>query len=195
MWHNNHKMISFLRGKILEKTDNTATVDVHGVGYRVLMAPTALHSYTKDEEVRLFIHTYVREDTLALYGFRSPDERSLFVTLIGVSGVGPKTGLTVLTLASPDEIRTAIHEGDISVLTRVSGIGLKTAERIVLELREKIGTGGGATTNTHDAEVIDALVGLGYKVKEVRDALRHIKIDSTETGERIKAVLQALSKK
>jgi holliday junction DNA helicase RuvA len=186
-------MIASLRGNIIDRTANAVVIDVGGVGYLVAITPTHAADLTTNATTSLIIHTIVREDSLTLYGFRTKEERSLFQALIGISGVGPKTALTVLSLAAPREIMSAIQAGDSSVLTKVSGIGRKTADRIIIELREKVGSIGLPTAGP-EAEVIDALVGLGYSIPEARDAVRAVRGTSTDSGELLKAALKQLSK-
>src|SRR5436189_6253791 len=138
-------MIASLRGALLEKRPNQVIVDVHGVGYDVSI-PISTYSVLPDtgKEVSLKVHTHVREDAIALFGFLTADEKMLFEKLIGVSGIGPKLAITVLSgLAAPD-LTAAIRGGDVQRLTRVPGIGKKTAERMVLELRDKVDLVAGA---------------------------------------------------
>lgn len=162
-------MIAFLRGVVHEKHPNQIIVDVGGVGYE-LTIPISTYSTLPDigGEVRLRVHTHVREDAISLFGFHSAPEKNLFEKLIGVSGIGPKLAVTVLSgLAAPDLI-TAIRSGDVQTLVRVPGIGKKTAERIVLELREKVDIGapapGPAAKPAHspdEEDVISALMNFG----------------------------------
>ena len=157
-------MIAHLRGRLLEKRPNQVIVDVAGVGYNVLI-PISTFSQLPDRgsEAKLFIHTHVREDTLALYGFVTDREKTLFEKLISVSGIGPRVAITLLSGLDAAELTSAIQRADVARLTRVPGVGRKTAERLILELREKLGP--------HDAEapapggldqdVISALGNLG----------------------------------
>ena len=109
-----------------------------GIGYRVYMSDVNMGRIAKQREVELFIHTHVREDQISLYGFQSQDELGVFEMLLSISGIGPKAALGILAIASPATIKNAIVEGDSSMLTRVSGVGKKTAERVILELKNKI---------------------------------------------------------
>lgn len=177
-------MISFLRGKIIETLPTQATVEVGGVGYEVLIP---LSSYDKlpapGEEVKLLTHLVVREDAHVLYGFMTGAERDLFRLLINtVSGIGPKIALNVLSGISASAFRGAVANGDVKALSQISGVGKKTAERIVVELKDKIGAAGAweAASATRglspeDQKVNDAvlaLMALGFKQIEGLDAVR-----------------------
>src|SRR5215472_4669172 len=164
-------MIALLRGALLEKHPNQAIVDTGGVGYDVIIpVSTYTHLPEAGSEVRLRIHTHVREDALSLYGFLTQDEKALFEKLIGVSGIGPKLAVTILSgLAAPDLIH-AIRRGEVERLVRIPGIGKKTAERMVLELREKLPAvagedasdpSGAAPLSPIDQDVLSALLNLG----------------------------------
>ncbi len=188
-------MIASLSGSIITKGKNYLVLDVQGVGYRVFVTPNLIAHVQRSTSLTLWTHTHVREDALELYGFPDEDSLALFEQLLGVTGVGPKTAMGVLALANAAEIRNAIASGDASVLTKVSGIGKKTAERIVLELKEK--AGGIATAIGGTAgEVIDALVGLGYTERDAREAVGQAKkkgnISDVQTM--LKAALKMLGK-
>ncbi len=191
-------MISYLKGKISYIGDNDIEVIVQDVGYKVFVAGELFSKVKVGQEVEVFCFQNVKEDALDLYGFESRDKLYLFEKLVSVSGIGPKTGLAVLALATVKEIESAIIRGDASILTKVSGIGKKTAERIVLELKNKFKKGaelvGEPSTQSQDVDVIDGLVGLGYTVEDARQALRQIdkKIEGSE--EKIKACLKILGK-
>jgi holliday junction DNA helicase RuvA len=180
-------MIAVLRGVLIEKHPNQAIVETGGVGYDVTI-PVSTFTRLPDAgaEVRLRIHTHVREDALALYGFLTQDEKALFEKLIGVSGIGPKLAVTILSgLAAPDLIH-AIGRGEVERLVRIPGIGKKTAERMVLELRDKLpavtgedaGAGGapaGATLSPIDQDVLSALLNLGCGRPQAEAAVRKAK--------------------
>lgn len=167
-------MIASLTGTIQRIEKNFIVLDVHGVGYRVFVSSLVLATVREGSAVTLSTHTHVREDALDLYGFLDQDALVLFEELLGVSGVGPKTALGVLSLASPKEVRHAIASGDPSVLTKVSGIGKKTAERIVVELKGKVGVVSGGPGN-NVLEAIDALMHLGYSERDARAAVQAAK--------------------
>jgi Holliday junction DNA helicase RuvA len=163
-------MIAHLRGKLLAKHPNQAVVETAGVGYDVTISvPTFSEMPAIGAEVALHIHTHVREDLIALYGFLRPSEKRLFEKLITVSGIGPKLAITILSGMAADEMVGAIRGNDIARLTRIPGIGKKTAERMVLELRDKLPEAGPASTpavptmNATEEDVLSALVNLGYQ--------------------------------
>src|SRR3989344_4361691 len=191
-------MISFLDGKIEFKAEKFVIVNVAGVGYKVFVGHETLNKIPeKDSNVKIWTHQYVREDSLELYGFLNFAELDLFEILIGISGIGPKGALGVSGVAPVDTLKKAIASGDTSYLTRVSGIGRKTAEKIVLELKEKM-AGKGVTVNApelkDEADALEALVSLGYTQKDARDALAGS--DSAKNAEaRIKAALAKLGRK
>ena len=163
-------MIAHLRGTLLAKHPNQVVVETHGVGYEVMISiPTFSELPAAGAEVALHIHTHVREDALSLYGFLRLGEKHLFEKLLTVSGIGPKLAITILSGMAADEMVGAIRSGDLPRLTRIPGIGKKTAERMVLELRDKLPAGTGAVDLTTPAaspieeDVLSALVNLGYQ--------------------------------
>jgi holliday junction DNA helicase RuvA len=171
-------MIAHLRGTLLAKRPNQAIVETHGVGYDVAISvPTFTEMPAEGAEVALHIHTHVREDALSLYGFLRLAEKQLFEKLLTVSGIGPKLAITILSGMPVDEMVGAIRGGDLARLTRIPGIGKKTAERMVLELRDKLAVTIGASETTAVAaspveeDVISALVNLGYQRAAAEKAL------------------------
>ena len=190
-------MIAKLKGTIDFLKDNYAVVDVGGVGYKVFLT---LHTFGKVagfSQVELYTHTYIREDTMTLYGFLEMDELEMFEMLIGISGIGPKAALSILSIANPKTVRTAVLNEDSSILTRVSGVGTKTAQRVILELKNKIADM--PTTEREDAlsdnDAFEALVTMGYSVTQAREALKKIPSDVKDVGERVKMALRSLGKK
>jgi Holliday junction DNA helicase RuvA len=181
-------MIAYLRGILLEKHPNQAIVDAGGVGYDV-MIPISTYSALPEagREVRLRIHTHVREDALALFGFLTDEEKMLFERLISVGGIGPKLGITVLSGLPAGELMAAIRGGAVDRLVRIPGVGKKTAERIVLELKEKLpataaeagaaagAPGAGAPLAGVDRDVLSALVNLGCAPAAAEAAVRKAK--------------------
>jgi holliday junction DNA helicase RuvA len=174
-------MIAHLRGKLLAKHPNQAVVETGGVGYEVnITVPTFSELPANGSEVALHIHTHVREDLIALYGFLRPTEKQLFEKLITVSGIGPKLAVTILSGMAADEMAGAIRGNDVARLTRIPGIGKKTAERMVLELRDKLPPVAGAATPTVPAmsameeDVLSALVNLGYQRAAAEKALASV---------------------
>lgn len=190
-------MIAWLSGKSRGIRHGSVIVDVGGVGYEVRVSAYVLGKVAGAEDVSFHIHTHVREDVLALYGFLSEDELTVFESLISVSGIGPKAALGILSIADTDTIRTAIVNRDPSLLTQVSGVGKKTAERVIVELQNKVSapTGKGSGTVTADGEAVEALLSLGYKVSEARDALKAVPAGTEDIGEKIRVALRLLGKK
>ncbi|HEY3971474.1 MAG TPA: Holliday junction branch migration protein RuvA [Candidatus Sulfotelmatobacter sp.] len=171
-------MIAHLRGKLLAKHPNQAIIETSGVGYDVTISvPTFSDLPALGAEVALHIHTHVREDQLALYGFLRPSEKLLFEKLLTVSGIGPKLAITILSGMPADEMVGAIRGNDLVRLTRIPGIGKKTAERMVLELRDKLPAAGLATApavpamNATEEDVLSALLNLGYQRAAAEKAL------------------------
>jgi Holliday junction DNA helicase RuvA len=163
-------MIAHLRGRLLAKHPNQVVVETGGVGYDITISvPTFSDLPAMGSEVALHIHTHVREDSIALYGFLRPAEKQLFEKLISVSGIGPKLAITILSGMAVDEMTAAIRSNDIARLTRIPGIGRKTAERLVLELRDKLptATAGEAPSappmTAVEEDVLSALMNLGYQ--------------------------------
>lgn len=171
-------MIAHLRGRLIAKHPNQAVVETAGVGYDVtITVPTYSDLPAVGAEVALHIHTHVREDVIALYGFLRPAEKQLFEKLISVSGIGPKLAITVLSGMPTEEMVRAIRGNDLGRLTRVPGIGRKTAERLVLELRDKLEDFGAApavaAVTPVEEDVLSALTNLGYQRAAAEKALAH----------------------
>jgi Holliday junction DNA helicase RuvA len=171
-------MIAHLRGRLLAKHPNQAIVETGGVGYDVTISvPTFSELPSVGSEITLHIHTHVREDLIALYGFLRPAEKQLFEKLITVSGIGPKLGITLLSGMAADEMVGAIRGNDVARLTRIPGIGKKTAERMVLELRDKLPAGTGRemaaapALSAVEEDVLSALMNLGYQRATAERAL------------------------
>lgn len=162
-------MIAHLRGKLITKHPNQAVVEAGGVGYEVnITIPTFSSLPGLNQEVALFIHTHVREDALALFGFLKPEEKQLFERLISVSGIGPRLAVTILSGMPADAMIAAIKGNNVAALTRIPGIGKKTAERMVLELRDKleafsVPAAAAAAASPLEEDVLSALVNLGYQ--------------------------------
>src|SRR3954468_1793563 len=156
-------MIASVRGEVLDVALDHVVIEAAGVGYKVMATPSTLSTLRRGSEARLVIAMIVREDSMTLYGFADAEARDLFTTLLGVSGVGPKIGLATLAVYDAQSLRQALADGDVTALTRVPGIGKRGAERMVLELRDKIGvvTLGSASATGHAIRgpVVEALVG------------------------------------
>ncbi len=191
-------MIGSIKGKIILKKEKWLIVETVGVGYKINVSPDTLSRIQKQEkEVFFFIHTHVREDALDLYGFLDYPELEFFEMLIGVSGIGPKSALTILGIASIETLRKAIGTGDTSYLTKISGIGKKTAEKIVIELRDKMGTELGDVSLQGELDALEALKSLGYSQNQAREALKKVteKIPNIDTNTKIREALKILGKK
>ena len=207
-------MIAFLRGTVAAVYDGSAEIDVNGVGYEVRITGDTvqrLASAGRDEEIKIYTYTYLREDQIALYGFLSREDLELFKLLITVSGIGPKGALALLSVGTADDLRFAIMTGDAKMIARAPGVGKKTAERLILDLRDKVaglydagmlaiaageaGAAGGigaadyipsagAAAGTDDAarEAIEALTALGYSRAEASKAVRACKENAAKNG-------------
>jgi Holliday junction DNA helicase RuvA len=180
-------MIAHLRGKLISKHPNQAVVETCGVGYEVnITIPTFSGLPNIGSDVGLFVHTHVREDALALFGFLRPEEKQLFEKLISVSGIGPKLAITILSGMTADTMVAAIKGNNLAALTRIPGIGKKTAERMVLELRDKLDAFGAAAEAAApllpvEEDVISALVNLGYQRVLVEKAMARLEKTTAES--------------
>ena len=174
-------MIAHLRGKLLIQHPNQVVVETGGVGYEVTISVSTFSELPPNgSEVALHIHTHVREDVIALYGFSRPAEKQLFEKLMTVSGIGAKLAITILSGMAADEMVATIRNNDVARLTKIPGIGRKTAERMVLELRDKLPVAAGASAatppimNALEEDVLSALVNLGYQRPAVEKALANV---------------------
>ncbi|ABF43724.1 Holliday junction DNA helicase subunit RuvA [Candidatus Koribacter versatilis Ellin345] len=186
----NRNVIAHLRGKILAKRPNQVIVDCGGVGYDVTISvPTFSELGADGTEASLYVHTHVREDALALYGFVHPQEKQLFERLLTVSGIGPKLAITVLSMAA-NEVVGAIRGNDVTRLTKIPGVGKKTAERMILELKDKLETFGATPeipkASQAEEDVISALVNLGYQRAAAEQAVtRALKTGSSSAFDQL----------
>ena len=201
-------MIALLRGELAYKSVDHVIVDTGGVGYRVFIPLSTFYALPDTGEVRLQVHTHVREDALLLFGFATSGEKEMFGLLIGISGIGPKVALNILSHIPVAELQGAVLTGDVKRLSTLPGIGKKTAERLVLELKDKLGpatmaAGLPATTATATArghsdpliDVLSALVNLGYKEPQARKALEALEIAGDAPMEEIlKGALKVLAR-
>lgn len=198
-------MIGYLKGVISHIFVNSCFIDVHGVGYRTYAPASTLDTLCVGQEAMLYTYMSVREDAIVLYGFATQDEYDLFMLLIGVNGVGPKVALGILSAGTADSFRLAVHQKDIKGLTKMPGIGKKTAERIVLELQDKIGPvasedagaadlGNSAALGLSDilAETLAALTSLGYSEQEVLPVAESHLSGCTTVEQLLKETLKAL---
>lgn len=188
-------MIGSLKGKIEHKGANYIILQANGVGYKVFITPVLLLQSQVGDELSLVIYSHVREDQFSLYGFLTLPEQEFFELLLTVSGVGPKSAVGIMSLASLDMIKSAIVSEDPSVFTKVSGIGRKTAERVIIELKEKVKTEAKhAPVAKEHSDALDALAALGYSAQEAREALNGVPIDVKNLQDKIKLALKNLNK-
>jgi holliday junction DNA helicase RuvA len=194
-------MIASVRGEVLDIALDHVVIEAAGVGYKLMAAPSTLATLRRGSEARLITAMIVREDSMTLYGFPDADARDLFLTLIGVSGIGPKIALATLAVYDATALRQALADGDVTALTRVPGIGKRGAERMVLELRDKIGpvaASPGAVVNGHSVRgpVVEALVGLGFAAKQAEEATDKVLAadDDATTSTALRSALSLLGK-
>ena len=196
-------MIASIRGEVLDVALDHVVIEACGVGYRVNATPSTLATLRRGSEARLVIAMIVREDSMTLYGFADSDARDLFSTLLSVSGVGPKIALATLAVHDAPALRQALADSDVTALTRVPGIGKRSAERMVLELRDKVGpvssAPGLSIANGHAVRgpVVEALVGLGFAVKNAEEATDKVLANDPEanTSTALRAALSMLGNK
>lgn len=188
-------MISSLLGELQQKEDNSIVIAIGGVGLRVAVPKGLTERLSVGDKVFLFTHLIVRENELSLYGFESVEDRKLFITLLGVDGVGPKVALSVLSTLTLDAIQRAIFSDEPDLLSRVPGVGKKTAQKIALYLRDRLKPtdtlASVGSLSDVDSEVLAALTALGYSVVEAQSAIQSIPRGSSEdAGERLRIALQ-----
>ena len=192
-------MIARIEGTIIYISDKFLVIDVNGVGYKIHVTTDAILDHGTGDHASFWTYTAVRENSLDLYGFKSTEELAFFEMLLDVSGIGPKSALGILTIAPIDTIKKAIATGDTSYLNKVSGIGRKTAEKIVIELRDKLKAhkdiDGQSSSLRDEGDIVEALKSLGYSSNEARDALRKIPEEISGTNARVKEALKILSGK
>ena len=190
-------MIAHIKGQIAEKFNNSVIVDVHGVGYEITLTALDYDNVKLGDEIKFYTYHSIRENAEELYGFSSLAAKKLFELLISVQGIGPKAAIAILGLAQPDEVRNAIANADAAFVSKASGVGKKSAERVIVDLRDKVGIPShyGATEivstpgKNEPDEALDALIALGFPLKEATAALE--KVDKTlSVEERIKLALK-----
>ena len=186
-------MIGKLTGTFAGRSgDGTILIDVGGVSYAIHTTLAARETLAREGRASVFTHMAVREDAIDLYGFPTEEELSFFRLLLGVSGIGPKTALGVLNLADVQTLKNTIATGDSAYLTRVFGLGKKSAERIVVELKDKLTKGGyGGTVTGPEGDVLEALLTLGYSAEEARTAVKAVAGEG-DTSDRLRKALQIL---
>lgn len=190
-------MIGFIEGKAVFKGERYAVLDVGGIGYKIFISASAQKKFFIGEKNKLWTHLHVREDAIELYGFTHQAELEFFESLISISGIGPRSALGVLSLAPVDTIKRAIASGDTSYLTKVSGVGRKTAGKIVLELKDKMGFGKtsfGSEELREDSDILEALLSLGYSQRDAREMIHKIPPGINGREKRLKEALKMLGK-
>ena len=185
-------MLASLRGTVLERHASFFLLEVGGVGYCVKATANVLASLMIGAEIFVYVHDHLREDAHDLYGFLTRSDEELFTRFLSVSGVGPKLALTILSLGSSDTVRRAVLEGDLATLTSVPGVGMKTAQKIVLELKGQIVEEG--AVGMRDVEVVEALVSLGYAASAARAAIKSVSPDLVDVADRVREALKLLAK-
>lgn len=201
-------MIGYVKGPITHLGVDYCFVDVQGVGYRVFIPSSSRQKLVIGSAVTLYTYLHVREDALLLYGFYTQDEYDLFLLLMDVSGIGPKAALNILSTITPNSFRTAISQKNIGVLTKIPGIGKKTAERIILELKDKVASVEGdndasdnsfitTTGGTGDVaqQALEAMMALGYSQAEVMPVLSKVKKEASSIEELIKLALREFTRR
>ena len=191
-------MIGKIEGQVIHIGDRFVIVNVLGVGYKLFVPKEVLDQVKKDSNLSLWVYTAVRENSIDLYGFMENEELSFFEMLLGVSGIGPRSALSILDIAPVGVLRKAIAVGDMGYLTKVSGIGRKTAEKIIVELRDKLrgfeDDEFSSETIKEEKDVIEALKSLGYSQNESREAVKAIPHEIKEINERLKEALRILGR-
>lgn len=196
-------MIAYLKGKVIDEFDGGVVLENNGVGYEILCSAAAMSNLSANKEGSVYVYFQLRDDGISLYGFDSKAEKAMFIKLISVSGVGPKMGISVLSGMSVGDLATAIAMSDVKSLSGIKGLGKKTAERIILELREKVSAddasfavsaGGSATvTLPEDEDAIIALTGLGFTAADSRKAVQKARESGAKTvQEVISAALRSM---
>ena len=182
-------MIDQLTGKLVSSNDSYLVIEVGGLGFKVNIPKTFSKNFKMNEVMSFSTYLHVREDALDLYGFENESDRSLFLMLISISGIGPKLGLTIISGLPPEKLKMKIISGDVKALTSIPGVGAKTAKRIIIELKDKFSKIDSETLGFEDEidskifkDVISALDGLGYKEKESKKALKQLNLDKSDSS-------------
>ncbi len=188
-------MFGHITGKIFDLRGTKAIVKTSDIGFIIHSTPSYLGKLKTSQEASFWTHTAVRETSIDLYGFETEEELRVFELLITVSGVGPKSGLAILSVAGVKSIEEAVTTGDTSSLTKISGIGIKTSQKIVLELSGKLITSRkGESRTNEDIDVFEALKSLGYRERDIQETIKKLPKDLVGTNEKIKYILKNLGK-
>ena len=196
-------MFAYIKGTLEEKTDTYVVVETGGIGYKIYMSSMAINSLEKSQKiVKIYTHYYVREDNISLYGFLNNEELKMFELLLQVSGIGAKSAIAMLSEITPSSFALAVITNDVSKLVKIPGIGKKTAERIILELKDKLKNEQAISKteevktvinkNKANDEVVEALQVLGYNKKEIEKALENLDTTNLGVEDTIKQVLKLL---
>jgi Holliday junction DNA helicase RuvA len=191
-------MIAHVSGTIVEKVDSSLIIDVQGVGYEVQVAAGDFDALLLQQEAKLYTYHHVREQSQELYGFSSLSAKRLFEMLIGVQGVGPKAALSILSIGNAEQVRGAIAMGDVAYIQKANGIGKRTAERVIVDLKDKVGIPGASngvlqpTVPTKADDALDALIALGYPLGQAATALESAET-AASTQDRIRHALRVLA--
>lgn len=196
-------MISYLKGKVFSKAEKTIILLINNVGYQIYLAPNLLERIKLEQELAFYIFPHIKEDGWDFYGFETEEDLDFFKLLLTVSGIGPKSALNIVSGAKINDIKKAIVSGDDLVFQKITGVGKKTAEKIIVELKNKItpdfirekASIGGTEENLGDWQTIEALVSLGYNEYQVRNAVKKIPAEIISVNERIKEALKILGGK
>lgn len=187
-------MIAYIEGQVIQKEPKYFVIFTGGIGYKIYATFETIEKRKLQDDIKLFIYHAIREDAQDLFGFETKEDKATFELLIGVSGIGPKTALGILNVTTVESLRRAVTTNDSSHLIKVSGIGKKNAEKIVLELKGKLGEGEDALSLKDEVDALEALKSLGFGHKEARETLRSLPANITSTESRIKEALKLLSK-
>ena len=193
-------MISLIKGKIIENNgEQIIVLTAGGVGYKILVNTNGADFFKLGAEAEILTYLVVRENVMELYGFKNKEEKGLFEKLLLVSGVGPKTALRILSLGSVGEISSAIARGDVAYLTKVSGMGKKTAERLIVELKSKLGAvkdlNLGEEFSSEAGDVLEGLISLGYSATQAREAVKRLQSKGKTSEQLMKEALKMLGKR
>lgn len=198
-------MYAYIKGIVAELGTQEAVIENNGIGYSLLCSSTCLNSIKLNQEVKIYTYQHVREDAVILFGFISKEERTMFLRLISVSGIGPKIALQILSVLSPGDLAIILVSGDSSALTKVPGVGKKTAQRLILELREKVeneeltaaaGTPSASLINSSViSDAVYALAALGYSSQEATKAVEAVAAQCKDTEEIIRSVLRSFDRR
>ncbi|MFA7663113.1 MAG: Holliday junction branch migration protein RuvA [Patescibacteria group bacterium] len=186
-------MLAYLVGKIVSKGERQIVLSTGPLAFEIAVNDFLINAINLDQEVKIYTHLHSREDALELYGFLTQDEKEFFRLLISISGIGPRSAIGILSITTPDKLRQAISQEKAEMLTVVSGIGKKTAERIIIELKGKFKNFNPGVEGSVDSELFEALIGLGYKANDIRQVVQNLPAGEMTLSEKVKLALRNLS--